>query len=221
MSPVKKFLWALRRTLGQSPMQRVLRELERRGLRLHEMTALEVFAHCGFLHSKDYHRRVASLEAWELDPQQEAELRRNLPGAEVKITDSYAEIRKTPRKYALIIIDAPENIYGDRGQYCEHFHMLPEVLRAAADSAVLILNALVGYPTGKGAKRQLTKDQLDQRRLFYETDHPEMVPLEDMAPVYWRLLNAHGFELEWYFTVPRTLDQRLHYYVLKIKRRPT
>jgi hypothetical protein len=30
MSPVKKFRWALRRTLGLRPMQKVMRELERR-----------------------------------------------------------------------------------------------------------------------------------------------------------------------------------------------
>jgi hypothetical protein len=202
-------------------MQRVLRELDRRGLCLHEMQALEVFAHCGFLHSKDYHRRVASLEAWELDPQQEADLRRNLPGAEVKITDSFAEIRKTTRNYDLIIVDAPENIFGDRGQFCEHFEMLPEVFHVVTDSAVVILNALVGYPADNRARRRFTTEQLDRRRRFYGTDHPEMLRVTEMAPVYWRLLNAHGFELEWYFTVPRTLDKRLHYFVLKMKRRPT
>jgi hypothetical protein len=220
MSPLKKWLWALRRTLGRSPTQKVLRELERRGLCVHEMRALELFAHCGFLHSKDFHRRVGGLEAWELDAQQEPALRRNLPGAEVKITDSYTEIRRTPRHFDLIIIDNPETIYGDRGQYCEHFQMLLEVLRVAEDSAVLIMNALIGYPPGDRAGRQFTKEQLEYRRRFYHTNHPEWMPLAEMAPVYYRLLDANGFELEWYFTVPRSLDKRMHYYVLKTKRRP-
>jgi len=220
MSPVKKLIWALRRALGRSPTQKVLRELEHRGLCVHDMRALEVFAHCGFLHGKDFHQRVGSLEAWELDAQQEPALRRNLPGAQVKITDSYAEIRTTPRQFDLIVVDNPESIYGDRGQYREHFQMLPEVFRVAEDSAVLIMNALVGYPPGDRAGRKFTTEQLEYRRQFYETDHPEMIPLEEMARVYWRLLNAHGFEMEWYFTVPRSLDKRIHYYVLKMKRRP-
>src|SRR5689334_5220788 len=101
-------LWSLRRTLGLSPTQQIFRELRRRGVRLNELEALELFAHSGFLHTKDYLPQVASLEAWEIDPRYEEPLRHNLPGAQVKITDSYREIRKTPRKYSLIVVDAPD-----------------------------------------------------------------------------------------------------------------
>src|SRR5262249_44333554 len=137
------------RTLGLSPTQQIVRELQRRGVRLHELHALELFAHSGFLHTRDYQPWVASLEAWEIDPKQEAALRRNLPGAEVKITDSYQEIRRTMRKYSLIVIDAPDCVHGGDGQYCEHFSMLPEVFRVASDSAVLLMNVMPGYPNGK------------------------------------------------------------------------
>ncbi len=221
MSPVRKYLWAFRRALGLSPMQQVMRELERRGVRLKEMEALEVFAHSGFLHSRDYYPYVAHLEAWELDPAQEAALRRNLPGAEVKITDSYEEIRKTPRKYQLILLDAPDSVYGDRGQYCEHFFMFPEAFRVAADSAVLILNVVPGYPNGTARPSQFTAKHLDYRHRFYGTDHPARLPIADMIPVYRRGIEAHGFELEWHFSLPRTRRGRVHYLVLKIKRRGT
>lgn len=219
MSPIRKYLWAFRRTLGLSPMQQVMRELERRGLRLKEMEALEVFAHSGFLHTRDYHPHVARLEAWELDPRQEAALRRNLPGAEVKITDSYEEIRKTPRQYDLILLDAPDSVYGDHGQFCEHFVMLPEVFRVAAAATVLILNVVPGYPNGQPHRTQFTENHLAYRRQFYGTDHPAWLPITDMIPVYRRQIEAHGFELEWYFSLPRTRKDRVHYLVLKIKKR--
>jgi hypothetical protein len=201
-------------------MQQVFRELERRGVRVNGLRALEPFAHSGFLHTKDYHRRVASLEAWEIDPRQEASLRRNLPGAEVKITDSYREIKRTPGKYDLIVLDALDGVYGDGGQYCEHFEMLPEVFRAAQDSTLLILNVRPGCPNGKPRPRlAFTETHLEKRRKFYGTDHPGRVPFEDMIPVYRNLIEANGFELQWYFFRRRTLDDRVHYLVLKIQRR--
>ncbi len=219
MNPVRKYLWALRRALGLSPMQQVMRELERRGVRLKEMQALEVFAHSGFLHTRDYHPHVATLEAWELDPRQEVELRRNLPGADIKITDSYEEIRKTPRRYNLILLDAPDGVYGDHDQYCEHFQMLSEVFQVAADATVLVVNVVPGYPDVPPERSQFTAKRLEHRRRFYGTDRPAWVPIADMIPVYRRRIEEQGFELEWHFSLARTSRQRVHYLVLKIKRR--
>jgi hypothetical protein len=210
-------LWSLRRTLGLSPTQRLFRELAARGVRLAELHALEVFAHSGFLHARDYFARVAHLEAWEIDPGQEAALRRNLPGAALKITDSFQEIRQTPRRFGLILIDAPEQVFGDRGQYCEHFDMLPEVFRAAADDAVLIFNVMPH--AGNPRRRRFTAAHLEARRRFYMSDHPAQIPFAEMLPVYRRIIESRGFELEWYFTRPRTRDGRLIYFALKVRRR--
>jgi hypothetical protein len=212
-------LWSLRRALGLSPTQQVFRELSRRGIRLRELQALELFAHSGFLHTKDYLPKVANLEAWEIDPRQEEALRQNLPGAVVKITDSYQEIKRTPRKYNLIVLDAPDCVHGDHGQFCEHFSMLPDVFPIAQDSTVLVLNVMPGYPNGKSRRRHcFSEAHLEQRRRFYGTDHPETVRWADMIPVYRHLVETNGFELEWYFCRKRTRDGRLHYLVLKLRR---
>jgi hypothetical protein len=212
--------WSLRRIFGLSPTQQVFRELSRRGVRVNELRALELFAHSGFLHTKDYLSQVASLEAWEIDPRHKEALRQNLPSAEVKITDSYQEIKRTARKYNLIVLDTPECVHGDHGQYCEHFSMLPAVFPIAQDSTVLILNVMTGYGNGKSPRRPLFTDaHLEQRRRFYGTDHPETVRLAEMIPVYRRLVEVNGFELEWYFFHKRTRDGRLYYLVLKLRRR--
>jgi hypothetical protein len=213
-------LWSLRRSLGLSPTQQIFRELAQRGVRLNELHALELFAHSGFLHTKDYLPQVASLEAWEIDPRYEKPLRHNLPRAEVKITDSYREIRRTPRKYSLIVVDAPDCVHGDTKQYCEHFGILPEVFRVAQDSTVLILNVMPGCSNGKPPRRSwFTAAHLEQRRRFYGTDHPEKLSVEAMVRVYRKGIEANGFELEWFFSRPRTRDGRLHYLALKINRR--
>jgi hypothetical protein len=217
---IRTTLWSLRRSLGLSPTQRVFRELERRGVRLKELVALELFAHCGFLHTRDYHPLVARLEAWEIDPRQEAALRRNLPGAVIQITDSYREIKRTPGRYSLIVVDAPGEAHGPNGEHWEHFDILPDVFRVATDSAVIIVNVMPG-PDGRRAGRRppLAAAHLERRRAFYGTDHPGRIPFEHMIPAYRRLIEANGFELEWYFSRCRTLNGRFHYLVLKIKRR--
>src|SRR5262249_30701784 len=212
-------LWSLRRMLRLSPTQRVFRELRRRGVRLGELQALELFAHSGFLHTRDYLSQVASLEAWEIDPRQEAPLRKNLPWAIVKITDSYEEINRTPRKYSLIVLDAPDCVHGQNQQYCEHFTILPKVFRAAQDSAVLLLNVMPGTRNGDIRRHRFSERHLEQRRRFYGTDHPEQLSVDEMIAVYRQRIEAEGFKLEWYISRPRTRDRRLHYLVLKIKRR--
>ena len=109
-------------------------------------------------------------------------------------------------------------VHGDRGQYCEHFHVLPEAFRVARDSAVLVMNVVPGFVDGKPRRLRFCDAHLEYRRHFYGTDHPERVPLVEMVPVYRRIVEAHGFELEWCFTRRRTLDGRVHYLVLKVRR---
>lgn len=202
-----------------SPTQKVFNEFKKRGVPLKEMRALELFAHSGFLHTKDYQHLVASLEAWELDPKQEAPLRQNLPGADIKITDSYQEIRKTPHKYGLIVMDAPDCVHGLNGEYCEHFQIISEVFRVLTDSPVLLMNVMPGAASGGPAQPNFSQAHLEHRRRFYGTDHPDKVSYEEMLPVYKKLFEANGFELEWHLFRPRTQDSRLHYCAMKIRRK--
>jgi len=78
-----------------SPMQRVLRALEKRGVDLQAARAVEVFGGTGIFHTLDYASRVARLEVWEIDPKHDATLKSNLPQAVVRITDAYAQVKET------------------------------------------------------------------------------------------------------------------------------
>jgi hypothetical protein len=71
-------------------MCKVLSQLQRRGVRLEHLRALEVFGGAGDLHTMDYADRVATIEVWELDTKLEHRLRKNLPRATVKICDALA-----------------------------------------------------------------------------------------------------------------------------------
>ena len=82
---------ALRRTLGLSPMQAVIREISRRGVNVRQARALECFAFDGHMHTIDYARKVRTLEVWEINRVHEPGLRQTFPQATVRIVDSYKE----------------------------------------------------------------------------------------------------------------------------------
>lgn len=212
-------LWALRRTLGLSPTQKLFRELKRRGVDLASLDAVEMFAHTGFLHTKDYQPLVRSLEAWELDPSKEPELKQNLPGATVRITDTYQEVRTTPRRFGLVLADAPDCCHGLHDEYCEHFDILPELFRIVTASPVLILNVMPGEGQPSHRIPPQSAKHRERRRVFYGTEHPERIPVAEMLPAYKRIIETHGFIIDWYFSAPRTRDGRLHYLVMKLQSR--
>ena len=103
-----------------NPMRDLLKELKRRKAKLKGLKALELFGKDGLMHTKDYASKVSSLEIWEINPQFEDRLKANLPMAEIKITDSYKEIKRTTNKYSFIVVDNPMSSHGD---YFEHFEL--------------------------------------------------------------------------------------------------
>jgi len=87
----------------------MVRELGRRGVDITQRSALEMFGGDGNLHTKDWARGVGNLEIWEFQPEHESALRRNFPQADVRIVDTYAEIRRTKRHYDVIFSDNPSS----------------------------------------------------------------------------------------------------------------
>jgi hypothetical protein len=110
-------------------------------INLYEVTALEFFAREGDWQTQDYAEFVKELHAWEIDPQFENNLRRNVPKAKVRIGDSYqmAKEKEFNSIFDMIILDNPQNVFG---QYCEHFEALPLIkdLFKSKDKLTLIFN---------------------------------------------------------------------------------
>jgi hypothetical protein len=184
-------------------MCRLLGELERQGVQVSRMRALEAYARAGDWYALDYAHRVASLDAWEIDPQFEQALRRNLPRATVKITDSYREIETTDKQFDFVVLDAPIQPFGE---HCEHFDMFPAVFRVLPESAVLVVNIVsqvdctirCRYPA------LFNERHLRRRAEFYETDHPAALTIGEIVGTYRRLLAKHGFELPWHAVQERS-----------------
>jgi hypothetical protein len=190
----------------------VFRELRRRGVPTETMSAVEIFAGTGFRHTIDYLPFVGSLEAWEVNPSHEAELNRHLPGATVRITDSFAELARTTERFGIIVVDNTITTFGR--DYVEHFDLFPGLFRIASDPCVLVLNVCPGVPEA------LRTDALrmSRRAAFYATDQPQDVAIDRMVEGYASLMRANGFRLDWHFARQRAYREGIHYLVMRMTR---
>ena len=211
---IKEFLQRLRKRFGFSPIQFVFRELRKRKVRYQDFATLEIFGYTGEYHTKDYFRSVATLDVWEINSAYQDKLRRNLPGAEIKITDSFIEIKQTPRKYDLIVVDNPMSNYGT---HCEHFDLFPDLFRVAKDSVILILDVIpeINSRFLRQYPYIFNEKQLQRRAHFYQTDHPESITFEKMISTYKELGRTNDFDLKWFFFQKRKYG---YYLVMKLSK---
>jgi hypothetical protein len=182
---------------GFSPMQKVVRELRRKGVEIENLNALDVFGGKGVVNTKDYASLVSSIEVWEYDPKHERDLKRRFPFAKVKITNSFEEIKHTQQRYSLINVDNPPYAHGG---FFEHFEMFSDILRIAENDTILILNVLPEISgTRKGNPLFGSDIHLASRRTFYETESPQRMSLEETVAAYERIIKKNGFRIVFYF----------------------
>lgn len=210
----RPFYRSVLRVMGMTPMRRVMRRLDERGIRLRELAGLEVFGGTGTLETLDYVALIGSLDIWEIDPALENVLKRNLPTARVTIADSYEEVARTSNRYSLIVIDNPMSTYGKR---CEHFDLFPAIFRIAKDTAVLMVNVTpeIDGEVRKSYPYMFNEKQLECRRAFYRTDTPEKVSIEHMAVIYEEHAKHSGFKIDLWFAQRRT---HMYYLVMLISK---
>lgn len=207
--------------LGLSPMQAVLRELRRRGIELRELDALEMFGGDGMRHTIDYYRRIRSLELWELNSRYLPTLKKKFGDARLKIVDTFEEIRRTSRTFNLIVDDNPGHLLGRDKEYCEHFDLAAGALFRVAREWSILIFTVVPEPLRQNpsiATRTTYLRHMSRRSVFYGTDHPHRVTVDEMLPAYRHAARASGFETEWSFYVRRTIRSGTYYLVLKVRR---
>jgi hypothetical protein len=214
-SSLRDILRSTRRLLALSPTQKVLRGLRARGIDLSSLRALELFGGRGVYHTLDYASRVSSLEVWEIDPRLESDLRRNLPRATVRIVDCHEEIKRTPGRFDLIVVDNPMSTYEG---HCEHFDLFPDLFRVACDESIVLLDVIPSAPRFARKKYPylFNEEQRVRRRAFYQTDDADNLSWETIVAAYRIRAELAGFAVHWSFTVRRHF---VYYLALKISRK--
>lgn len=218
---IKGVIFKILSGLRLRTMNQIVRELRKRGIKVSELNVLEAFARTGEWHTIDYAPYIKTLEAWEIDPSCREPLRINLPGAVIKITDSIKEVKKTKKKFSLIVLDNSEGVYGKKNEYAEHFDIFPSILRLLEEEGLIIINIFpnLNETTFKKfpyLKEFATAEWLRRRRLFYKTDKPRSISFKKAIFIYKKIIESKGFNLQWYFTKKRNVV--VYYLVMKVKR---
>jgi len=194
-------------------MHKVMRRLiEEYNYPLDKADALELFAREGDWHTVAYAPYVKSLEAWEINPAFNEGLKKNLPNAKIKITDTYKEIQKTTKTYDLIVIDNANSTYGENNEHCEHLGLLPSVFRISNDECVIILNVNM-------APYNLHKNPVwwNKRKEYYKTDHPDKLDPLLVAKRYNEICMENNIKLQRYFFQQRETSF-MYYFIMQIRR---
>jgi len=180
------------------------------------MDALEVFGFTGEYHTKFYAPIVRSLEVWEINPNLEDSLKKNLPNSRIKITDAFNEIKYTLEKFDLIVIDNPVTTFG---KYCEHFDLFPDIFRITKKKAVIILNVLFEMPQVEEKYRPdpniFNEHHLKYRSSFYNTANPDHILPDEIVNTYKKLCFENGYVMDWFFFQRRT---SVFYFIFSISK---
>lgn len=170
-------------------MAKVVRKLLDRGINLNEYSALEFFAREGDWQTLAYFPHVKKLHAWEIDPQFEPLLKKNLSGAEVEIGNSFELAKQDAFKgmFNLIVLDNPQGIFGD-GNYCEHFEALRIVKGLFSKKDNILLFNVNSRPFSYESQPEWRK----RREEFYGTTSTNHLSPDFIISFYDNLLKRQG-----------------------------
>ncbi len=196
---------------GQA-MSKICLRLKKSGINLKSFSALEFFAGKGDWQTSVFAKEVCKMEAWEINPEFLSSLQSNLPGANLKIVDSYSYGAKSLDRFDFIVLDNPQAIFGQIDMYCEHFEALPIALKLLKSQGFIIFN-INWAPFNFDAHPRWK----ERRSKFYGIDDTSILSLEDfLIPFYHRYFEGRGFKVLNSFVQPRN-QEYLAYGVFYLK----
>ncbi|WP_394884626.1 nucleoside-diphosphate sugar epimerase/dehydratase [Clostridium butyricum] len=198
-----------------SNIEVIFSKLQKKNIKFEEIFALETFGGTGESVDQFYVDKVKELDVWEIEKAFEKKLRENLPNANIKITDSFKEIKEIKKKYNMILMDNPMSTFGE---HCQHFDMYMECFKVMRDECIVIFDIIPNLQNIDEKFEYIkTTEHLLSRKLFYRFNNPLNIPIEIMIQTYREIANKNGFNIEWHFTEERS-GNFIQYLVLKLKR---
>ena len=195
------------------PIYKVIRRINAH-FPLQGSMALEAFAFTGELQTRAYKKYPKYLEAWEISANWENDLKRNLPNATIKITNTFEEILRCDKKFNFINVDTHQGLFGD---YCENFEIFPLLFNVMQNECIVNLNVIPN--ASEGWKRKypdlFNEKHLAKRKKFYQTEHPENVSIQEMLVIYGEIAAKYDYSIIWSYHQQRTLT---YYLVIHLKK---
>jgi hypothetical protein len=198
---LKEIRRKLLRHFKMRPIHKVISLLQKNDY-LKMNSTLEVFGYNGEYHTLDYIQHVKQLDIWEIAKDCEVNLKRNLPNANVKITNSYEEIKTTNKVFDTIIIDNHQGIFGD--DKCEHFEIIENCFSKLSDKSVLITNVIPDILVSKyDTPIVITAKHIERRKTFYSHPTGTSITKSYFEDFYVKMSRDNGFITNHVFLVKR------------------
>lgn len=211
---LKRIRRKLIRHFKMRPIHKVINELKRHDYLIMKET-LEVFGKTGEYHTLDYINNVGNLEIWEISQEFENKLKINFPNANVKITDSYEEIKRTEKIYDTIITDNHQGLFGR--DKCEHFEIIEDCFEKLANKSVLITNIIPNLLSSKyEVPDEVLKSHIKRRETFYGHYTGTLIELSYFEEFYTKMAQKRGFTVNHVFFIKR--NYLMTYIVLCLKK---
>ncbi len=183
---------------------------------------LEAFAREGKWQIAAYADQVRHMTAWEYMSRFEQGLRETLPeGSDVKICDSFEEIRTTDKRFDMVVFEGPILCKGTDGPRIEHFDMFPHVFRTLKDCAFLVPEV---YTSPNKYRRRHNREKvpaevLAARKAFYRVEGDgDFIPIYKMIGRYGELALENGFKPVRWFYVRRSAGSEMVYICLELEK---
>ena len=193
-------------------MRRICERLTQEGLDFSKLKGLDFFAREGDWQTVVYASRIGALEAWEINLEFLPALRKNLPGATIRIVNSYDYGRTCPNRYDFVVLDNPQAIFGANAEYCEHFEALSIALNLLRPNGYLIFN-MNWAPFNFDAHPEWKK----RRNAFYGVADTANLSIDQfLLPFYRRFFTSYGVDTVECFSEPRN-QEYLAYAVFKLE----
>ena len=186
----------------QEATKELIKKFEEFGENLRRYKTLEIFGGTGNWHTKVFADKVKSLEVWEIQPELETELRKNLPNSTIKIVNSIKHLHSNElEKFELILIDNPMNVFGEDGkneEYCEHFDVLTKIDRIIDERAIVVFN-VNRHPFHYEKFPRWKK----RREEFYGMNETNDISVEFLLKFYDGFFKDLGFKIKYRFKIIR------------------
>ena len=193
-------------------MGRICKRLAAEGLDFSRLNGLDFFAREGDWQTVVYASRLATLEAWEINPEFLPGLKRNLPDATIRIVNSYEYGLTCPDRFDFVVLDNPQATFGSHGEYCDHFDALPVALNLLRPNGFLIFN-INWAPFNFDAHPEWGMRRND----FYGIADTSNLPINQfLLPFYRQLFECYGFDTVDCFSESRN-QEYLAYAVFRLK----
>ena len=213
MNKVKKLPKSPDKKKFHENMNKVLQKLEKKGIELEKLNAVEVFGREGDWHTVAYCNKVKSMEIWEINESYKKNLEKNCPNAIIRILDSIENILNynKKKKFNFIVIDNPMSNYGKNDSYCEHFNIIENIENISTKNPIIVFN-VNRNPFNLNQNRLWKK----RREQFYKTNNTSKLTIDFLLQFYQKLFEEEKWKVVFSFFIAR--HEYLDYLVFKLEK---